>query len=561
MNLILKLFANNEFRFVLQSIAYKRKNYGDRTAQRKRALQAKLVEELRIIDGLLSSSDSPLIPVVDVRPGGKLVEEMLSRADLEARRSALLDITKKSQQRVKKHQEYGCPHPKRNFTANARHRILEAGAIIDRNFERDCTKMVTLTLPGSTQAAIAATANWSGWIVNRMLQVLRRSELEENLMWFYVFELQKRGALHMHWCLATDNAATTEKLAIAIKDKWFECLLELQSKIGVDCFQKKQDYTHRNNPAVWKYDIQTTKKSVAAYFSKYVSKEAKNQKRLGRWQQRKLYYPARWWGSSQSVKKAIKAWRYEHRIEGLTKEQGEHLRELIWQLLDSWKWMMKYEYKFTIEHPSVPVPLCSGHVQIAYGEPDTWLSCHTAIKDLCDSGIVKALADYVVREEEEKYYNLPQGGQNALETRWAVSNFASPFTGELFKTPYELQEKEIEFLTAQLEIEHYDKYLKEADCNYLAGQLQKLSYESGFANSKNPYLIKEKTLDMMMDFANSQMDLIKESDSQLKQSIAPIPRIHCMDAINPSHGCNDSPVSNNKKDCMDAITLQYAWMQ
>ncbi len=265
------------------------------------------------------------IEYVDTSGSGGLVIIKESYEEFTRHTRRLLDLLMESQQLSSKHSTWGKTQSPKVFRHEAGERIKEGGSIIDRFCGSSKSSMLTLTVPGSTWYCFDAVARWSGWLVNRMLQVIRRvPSSEPPIYWFFVWEHQKRGALHLHFCLGWDvPASKREALAVSLKDKWFECLLELLDKDGVDCFQRKGfSQTWRDTPEKWQWDYQEIKKSVAGYFAKYCQKNSEqngsegtkncNHAKITKRSRRKapskrgVCYPSRYWGSSQTIKVWIK---------------------------------------------------------------------------------------------------------------------------------------------------------------------------------------------------------------------------------------------------------------
>lgn len=259
-----------------------------------------------------------------------------------------LDILKKTQQKKKKHSNWGARQREKVFRWQGAEKIKEGGAVIDRFVGKYNSSMLTLTLPGGTEKAKAAIADWSGWIINLLMQVVRRvPKSYPPVHWFFVWEHQKRGALHLHMCLAWKVAPEIRKeLGMRIKDKWFQCLLRLQKKSGVDCFQPlgfRKSY--RDKPFIWQWDYQEIVKSVAGYFSKYCQKNSElngqtgevreknkkneKQKAPSKETKRPKYYPSRYWGSSRSIKNWVKRLAITLTVETYSEQETE----LIYQRL------------------------------------------------------------------------------------------------------------------------------------------------------------------------------------------------------------------------------------
>lgn len=246
--------------------------------------------------------------------------------ELVAQKKNSLDIMKKSQQVSKKERPWGQVQTYKSFTRNAKQKILEAGAVVDKHIGKHGSYELTLTIPGSGAVVYDVVARWSGYIVNRMLQVIRRLEAKGYpIHWFFVWEHQKRGALHQHWCIAMkDEPMLVDYICRLLKSKWFELLKELSDKTGVDLFQRKGfNGTWRDTPEVWQSSINPVRKSVAAYFSKYMSKNIDtskyNKARKAALEKRRgtpeagvegarvlSLCPSRYWGCSSSVRALTK---------------------------------------------------------------------------------------------------------------------------------------------------------------------------------------------------------------------------------------------------------------
>lgn len=204
------------------------------------------------------------------------------------------------------------------FGAYARHTILEAGAVASRgtgHFGRGVE--VTLTLPSSSFRAFRALSQWSGYAVNRILQAVRRRR--SDIEWFYVWEVQKRGALHLH--MALSGASTQELLRAgrAVRKTWFRVLADIGAKSGANMFLRRGGRGNNTYKEFLKGNrVAEIRKSLAAYFAKYVSKEAKSNVSGSVVHS---YPPSRWWGISRSLLKKVKGERLNVRITNLSEEQ------------------------------------------------------------------------------------------------------------------------------------------------------------------------------------------------------------------------------------------------
>lgn len=281
-----------------------------------------------------------------------------------------LVITDELQEKAQNPRPIGFDNPKRVFTKLAREKLLNAGAVVEDLCPTDSPdhaanfRAITLTLPGSTPEAYRALAAYSSWLLNRLLQVVRDAKFK--IHYFGVWELQARGALHIHLGIGADpNEASMEQLeelGNKIAKKWFKLLKEMATlkKIsrggktgrlpGIDMFKLSPEASERNNgiktwrnsPDVWKWDNQAIKKNVAAYFSKYASKnvDAGNKGKTF-----KHYCPSRWWFCSKSINDEIKAQTIDITLPYNPIESNQLIEEII----EVYEPLMRYSYSFGIE--------------------------------------------------------------------------------------------------------------------------------------------------------------------------------------------------------------------
>lgn len=256
------------------------------------------------------------------------------------------------------------------FTRRARHKILEAGQIVenlcptaDRKVAAVNARAITLTLPGGTPEAIRALAAWSSWLLNNLMQEIR--DTEKPIYYFGVWELQKRGALHYHLCIAANpNEFSMEQLGELgdrIIKRWWELLKVMGTTRrvsrggkkgnlpGIDMFKRSDEVmarskgpdTWRDRPDQWRADNQPILKSVAGYFSKYASKnvDSGNQSKT-----QKAYSPSRWWSVSKSINDEIKKARFDYTVAYHPLETND----LIETILEVYPSICQYSYNFNI---------------------------------------------------------------------------------------------------------------------------------------------------------------------------------------------------------------------
>jgi len=207
-----------------------------------------------------------------------------------------LAIIKKSQDGIKKCR---LNHPK-SFTQAAGQKLRECGAAIDKICKKpENCYTVTLTLPADTEASFTALAAYSGFAINYLFQPVR-DQYKGEVFWFFVWEYQKRGALHIHLCVYHPELETTKAIAKLLYDRWYVVLEHIQDKACTDMFVRRDGKTYTPKEKYHCY-IQPVRRSLGAYFSKYAGKkQSKNDFYCQK-------YPiSRFWGSSQNLKDLIK---------------------------------------------------------------------------------------------------------------------------------------------------------------------------------------------------------------------------------------------------------------
>jgi hypothetical protein len=217
------------------------------------------------------------------------------------------DVTDTSIPRV----GYGASGPSREFSSNGRRKILRAGGAIDRVTESpEDSLFLTGTLPGSTEEAKVAIAEWSAYAVN-LVQSWLGKRIPNKLL-IYAWEFQKRGALHLHLTVVCCDRQVQAEILASWKQQWTRIIDDISLKSGVDCWRKNQSFTYADeHKASLQTDAKICTRSVAAYLSKYLSKqnlrsEAKYERQYG---------PSRLWGISRPLCALLDSMTEEFAIE------------------------------------------------------------------------------------------------------------------------------------------------------------------------------------------------------------------------------------------------------
>lgn len=181
------------------------------------------------------------------------------------------------------------------FSTYARRTILRAGGALESEVPHSECLFLTMTLPGSTNESMGVIAAWSAYIVDRFKSWLSKRVKSRYEM--YVWEWQRRGALHLHYVVHCADRVIGEEIRRDLKAQWIRLLDSISRNSGVDVYARGFGFSHKNNKDVVRVDAQWCEKSVAAYLSKYVSKESKkNRDRVN-----SRYYPSRWYGVSRPL--------------------------------------------------------------------------------------------------------------------------------------------------------------------------------------------------------------------------------------------------------------------
>jgi hypothetical protein len=234
--------------------------------------------------------------------------------------AALLGSKSKSHPPLKFHNKegkngFGCmPEKSPNFTKNAKNAIRWGAAAMETQFGKGACVFLTGTLPGSTVEAQFTFAAYSSWFVDRLNKwLLKHYAIDGKSYRISVWELQKRGALHLHALVATAPERTAT-LINEFQAYWIKLLQDLSDATGVDLFARSVGGSWRGQYDVIKRIKGSLKpmkdimcygavvvKTVAGYLSKYLSKGAGD----FRFSKAPEYYPARWWSSSCAVKTLV----------------------------------------------------------------------------------------------------------------------------------------------------------------------------------------------------------------------------------------------------------------
>lgn len=231
----------------------------------------------------------------------------------------------------------------KSFTSASGQKLRECGAAIDQICKNpDNTVAITLTLPAHHEAAFRAIAAYSGYAVNRLFQPIRR-HYGDDVLWFFVWEYQRRGALHLHIALYHSDKSKALEIGNGFHSQWYKILQDISKFANTDLFLGRNG---RDNSAIEKnhFYCQPMRRSLGAYFSKYAGKKESKQS----WYCQK-YPVSRFWGCCYALKRLIKSLSLEVKIESPDSELIESVIASTLKKIESLSLSISNQYDFDIE--------------------------------------------------------------------------------------------------------------------------------------------------------------------------------------------------------------------
>jgi len=184
------------------------------------------------------------------------------------------DVTKIVEKPVKK--GWGLlPNPTK-FTKKVSKKICRALNAVEKKFGRKNLRFLTLTLPGGTDAAMRTMSAYSSYMINRVSTWL--GDIIGDFVGYKVavWELQKRGALHLHVVITHPDKKLLEKVDYRFKSFCYRLFKQVSEMSGVDMFERRSGGSWKGNSSVLRCNSEEVRKSVANYMSKYLTKNEKN---------------------------------------------------------------------------------------------------------------------------------------------------------------------------------------------------------------------------------------------------------------------------------------------
>ena len=217
------------------------------------------------------------------------------------------------------------------YTQNARRRILRAGGAIDSvvSDPSDCL-FLTGTLPGSSEDAKRAIAEWSAYAIN-LVQAWLSLRIKNKLL-IYAWEFQKRGALHLHLTVVCEDPSVKDYILRKWKSQWTRVIDAISEKSGIDCWERYDGYSYANGRKdILQTDAQVCRSSAAAYLSKYMSKRNLQPEQKYEWR----HHPSRYWGISRPLCLLIDSLTERESVEVETESEAQALYEDLLSIASS----------------------------------------------------------------------------------------------------------------------------------------------------------------------------------------------------------------------------------
>jgi hypothetical protein len=139
---------------------------------------------------------------------------------------------------------------------------------------------------------------------------------------FYCWELQKRGALHLHYAVHCPDEAASQYILDGFKEEWMRLLDAVSAETGVDLYYNaNRGFSHKDNKDVVQAKAERVTKGVGNYLGKYLSKSTSGGSRNG------IFAPCRWWGVSRPLRALEKSERLEKNLFFMSSSQWHSIYE------------------------------------------------------------------------------------------------------------------------------------------------------------------------------------------------------------------------------------------
>lgn len=266
------------------------------------------------------------LTICSYQGGSRRVAKRMKAKDLSAVVAAKpnLDILRKTRRQLKIGGRWREKPLTTDFTSRAKNMIRDASSIIETD-AGGVPLFLTLTCPGGTENVFEAFGIAAGYIVDRFNRWLRYKV--QNGWFCYVWELQGRGAPHLHYLFKIEAGSNFSHFYKEVRREYRKILLDVCEESGVDLFERGDGTSHAQNPNLPVINFRKVKTSVAGYIAKYASKgRSKGVRGVS-------FSPGRWWGVSYPLRREVLKRRISF-IVGMTEIEAasERLLECVERL-------------------------------------------------------------------------------------------------------------------------------------------------------------------------------------------------------------------------------------
>jgi hypothetical protein len=182
------------------------------------------------------------------------------------------------------------------FTRHGSTMVRCAGHLIERDKQGKAV-FLTLTIAGGGDDVYRAMSAFSGHLVNVFNTWLR--DHAERGWYVYVWELQTRGAPHLHYMLSLPRNVSIRAFRKQAQAEWRRALCSVSRMSGTDLFKALDGKSWRGDIRAPWVGAKLCTHDLGRYMAKYASKSRSKAGHSTNWR------PGRWWACSYPLRAAV----------------------------------------------------------------------------------------------------------------------------------------------------------------------------------------------------------------------------------------------------------------